>query len=619
MSPAAHLPLTIVADDLTGACDTGALFAARGPVPVTVWPDPPLHAPVGVVDTESRALNPVDAARRVSGVARNLARTRFFKKIDSPLRGPIGAELDALLRATSSPGALVCPALPAEHRVVVERVLLVGAQPVAETPIAEDPTFPRAAGTSNVVDLLRPQLDRPFAWIPLGRVREGGSPLAARLVRLAGMVIVADAETDADLDVLIEAVLELDAPPLLVGSAGLALALARRRASGPRGRPAPGAGARPPARTGPSAAGRRHQGRRLRRAGPLRQPRAGGRGMKQPILGVTMGDPAGVGPEIIARAGAESAVRRDSRPVVIGAASAMSAALALIASPLTLHAVKRVADCRWAERTLEVLDLGNVDMVSLPRAAVSAAAGKAAYDYVDRAVALAQAHEIHGIVTAPINKEALAAAGMPHTGHTEILARLSNTADYAMLLMGRELRVIHGTTPVALRRVPDLVTRERVLKTIRLAHATMLGLGRRDARIAVAGLNPHAGEDGLFGDEEKTAIVPAIEAARGEGLNVAGPLPADTLFSRARGGEFDIVVAMYHDQGHIPVKTLGFNYDATTKRWVGLSGVNVTVGLPFLRVSVDHGTAFDRAWKGVANHESMVEALQVAVRMLSAQ
>ena len=228
MSPAAHLPLTIVADDLTGACDTGALFAARGPVPVTVWPDPPLRAPVSVVDTESRTLNPVDAARRVSGVARNLARTRFFKKIDSTLRGPIGAELDALLRATSSPGALVCPALPAEHRVVVERVLLVGAQPVAETPIAEDPTFPRAAGTSNVVDLLRPQLDRPFAWTPLGRVREGGSPLAARLVRLAGMVIVADAETDADLDVLIEAVLELDAPPLLVGSAGLALALARR-------------------------------------------------------------------------------------------------------------------------------------------------------------------------------------------------------------------------------------------------------------------------------------------------------------------------------------------------------------------------------------------------------
>jgi 4-hydroxythreonine-4-phosphate dehydrogenase len=341
--------------------------------------------------------------------------------------------------------------------------------------------------------------------------------------------------------------------------------------------------------------------------------------MKQPILGVTMGDPAGVGPEIIARAAAEPAVRRDSRPVVIGAASAMAAALALVASPLALRPVTRVADCRWDDGTLEVLDLTNVDMATLRRATVSAEAGRAAYACIERAVTLAAAKEIDGIVTAPINKEALAAAGMQHTGHTEILARLSGTTDFAMLLMGHELRVIHVTTHVALRRVPDLVTRERVLRVIRLAQRTMEGLGRRDARIAVAGLNPHAGEDGLFGDEETTAIVPAIEAARAEGLTVIGPLPADTLFSRARGGEFDIVVAMYHDQGHIPVKTLGFNYDEATKRWTGLSGVNVTVGLPFLRVSVDHGTAFDRAWKGIANPESMIEAIDVAVRMLRAR
>jgi 4-phospho-D-threonate 3-dehydrogenase / 4-phospho-D-erythronate 3-dehydrogenase len=340
--------------------------------------------------------------------------------------------------------------------------------------------------------------------------------------------------------------------------------------------------------------------------------------VKQPILGVTMGDPAGVGPEIIARAAAEPAVRRDSRPVVIGAAATMQAALELIGSPLAAHAVARVADCRWADGTLEVLDLANVDMRALPRAAVSGAAGKAAYEYIERAVQLAQTGEIHGIVTAPINKEALAAAGMQHSGHTEILARLSDTRDFAMLLLGHELRVIHVTTHVALRQVPELVTRERVLKTIRLAQTTMMGLGRRDARIAVAGLNPHAGEDGLFGDEEKRSIVPAIAAARAEGMTVTGPLPADTLFSRARGGEFDIVVAMYHDQGHIPVKTLGFNYDERTKRWTGLSGVNVTVGLPFLRVSVDHGTAFDRAWKGIANPESMIEAIDVAVRMLAA-
>jgi 4-phospho-D-threonate 3-dehydrogenase / 4-phospho-D-erythronate 3-dehydrogenase len=340
--------------------------------------------------------------------------------------------------------------------------------------------------------------------------------------------------------------------------------------------------------------------------------------VKQPILGVTMGDPAGVGPEIIARAAAEPVVRRDSRPVVIGAAETMEAAVTLVGAALTVHAVKRVADCRWADGTLEVLDLANVDMPTLPRAAVSAAAGRAAYDYVERAVGLAQAREIDGIITAPINKEALAAAGMPHTGHTEILAKLSNTAHYAMLLMGHDLNVIHVTTHVALRRVPDLVTRDRVLTTIRLAAQTMTSLGRRDARIAVAGLNPHAGEDGLFGDEEKTAIVPAIDAARADGLTVIGPLPADTLFSRARGGEFDIVVAMYHDQGHIPVKTVGFTYDDSTQRWTGLSGVNVTVGLPFLRVSVDHGTAFDRAWKGIANPESMIEAIDVAVRMLAA-
>ncbi|PYM93783.1 MAG: 4-hydroxythreonine-4-phosphate dehydrogenase PdxA [Candidatus Rokuibacteriota bacterium] len=331
-----------------------------------------------------------------------------------------------------------------------------------------------------------------------------------------------------------------------------------------------------------------------------------------------MGDPAGVGPEIIARALAEPAVIASSRPVVIGSAAIMKEALGLVGSPLALHVVRGIADSRWEARTLECLDLGNVEAATLPRGEVSAAAGRAAYDYIERAIRLAQAGEIHGIVTAPVNKEALAAAGVRHSGHTEILAELSHTRDYAMLLMGKELRVIHVTTHVALRRVPDLVTRDRVLTTIRLAQRTMEGLGKPRARIAVAGLNPHAGEDGLFGDEEKREIIPAITAARGEGMTVVGPIPADTLFSRARGGEFDIVVAMYHDQGHIPVKTLGFEYDESRKTWTGLSGVNVTVGLPFLRVSVDHGTAFDRAWKGTANHESMTEAIEVAVTMLQA-
>ena len=340
---------------------------------------------------------------------------------------------------------------------------------------------------------------------------------------------------------------------------------------------------------------------------------------RPPVLGITMGDPAGVGPEISAKALALPDVAASCRPVVIGDRSVMQATLAMLRSSLALHVVSRPAECRFEPGSLECLDLGNVDAATLPRAQVSAGAGRAAYGYIDKAVSLCQSGEIDGMVTAPVNKEALAAAGVQHSGHTEILAKLSGTKDFAMLLMGRELKVIHVTTHVALRRVPDLCTADRVLRVIRLAQQTMNGLGVARPRIAVCGLNPHAGEDGLFGDEEKTQIIPAMDTARREGLDVYGPLPADTLFSRARGGEFDIVVAMYHDQGHVPVKTLGFTYDETRGQWTGLSGVNVTVGLPFLRVSVDHGTAFDRAWKGIANPESMIEAIDVAVRMLSAR
>ena len=340
---------------------------------------------------------------------------------------------------------------------------------------------------------------------------------------------------------------------------------------------------------------------------------------RPPVLGITMGDPAGVGPEIIAKALALPDVAASCRPVVIGDRSVMEATLAMLRSSLALHVVSKPAESRFERGTLECVDLGNVDAATLPRAQVSAGAGRAAYDYIEKAVTLCQSGEIDGMVTAPVNKEALAAAGVQHSGHTEILAKLSGTKDFAMLLMGRELKVIHVTTHVALRRVPDLCTADRVLRVIRLAQQTMNGLGVARPRIAVCGLNPHAGEDGLFGDEEKTQVIPAMDTARHEGLDVYGPLPADTLFSRARGGEFDIVVAMYHDQGHVPVKTLGFTYDETRGQWTGLSGVNVTVGLPFLRVSVDHGTAFDRAWKGIANPESMIEAIDVAVRMLTAR
>src|SRR5262249_792828 len=262
----------------------------------------------------------------------------------------------------------------------------------------------------------------------------------------------------------------------------------------------------------------------------------------RPLLGITMGDPAGVGPEITAKALARPDVAAACRAVVIGDASVMAATLDLLHSPLELCTRRTVTDCHFAAGTIECLDLAKVNVARLEKGVVSADAGRAAYAYIETGVRLCQSGAIEGMVTAPVNKEGLAAAGVQHSGHTEILAELSGTKDFAMLLMGRELRVIHVTTHVALRRVPDLVTEERVRRVIGLAQRTMNFLGTERPKIAVCGLNPHAGEDGLFGDEEKTTIIPAIEAARRDGLDVYGPLPADTLFSRARGGEFDIVV-----------------------------------------------------------------------------
>jgi len=226
MRPTRARPLTIVADDLTGACDTGTLFAARAPVPVTVWPRRAVEAAVRVVDTETRSLAPAEAAERVAVVAARGRAGSWFKKIDSTLRGPIGAEVHALMRALGSSTAIVCPAFPAQRRVVLDRVLLVDGVPVADTPVGRDPSFP--AGGSSVVDLLRPQLDRALAWIPIEQLRTDPEALTARLRRLAGTVIVVDAETDADLDALVEAALAVTPGPLLVGAAGLARALAAR-------------------------------------------------------------------------------------------------------------------------------------------------------------------------------------------------------------------------------------------------------------------------------------------------------------------------------------------------------------------------------------------------------
>jgi 4-hydroxythreonine-4-phosphate dehydrogenase len=230
--------------------------------------------------------------------------------------------------------------------------------------------------------------------------------------------------------------------------------------------------------------------------------------------------------------------------------------------------------------------------------------GNAAFEYVKKATELAMKKKIDAIATAPLNKEAMHKAGHVYPGHTEILAKFTEAKDYAMFLYDEALRVIHVSTHISLLDAIKGLRKERVAAVIDLAHNTMIKLGYENPRIAVAGINPHAGEGGLFGDEEIKEIIPAIKLKRSEGINVEGPEPPDTVFLRAKEGSFDVVVAMYHDQGHIPLKLLGFH-----------SGVNITVGLPIIRTSVDHGTAFGKAWKGIANESSMKEAIKLAIKL----
>ena len=303
---------------------------------------------------------------------------------------------------------------------------------------------------------------------------------------------------------------------------------------------------------------------------------------------VSAGDPAGIGPEITVRALADPAVRGLGEIAVAGDPDQLSELAARFGVPVP--AVEPAGDAS-AVRPGEL----------------SAAGGRAAVAAITRAVELIQQGRYDAIVTAPINKEALRLAGFEWPGHTEMLADLAGARDVRMLLVSGALRVVHVTTHRSLRSAIDGATRDRVLRTIELAGAAGQLLGTEHPRIAVAGLNPHAGEGGLFGDEEIREITPAVEAARVAGFDVSGPWPPDTVFWRASRGDFDVVVAMYHDQGHIPVKLAGFE-----------DGVNVTLGLPFPRTSVDHGTAFDIAGKGVARWDSMIAALRVAARMTGA-
>lgn len=318
-------------------------------------------------------------------------------------------------------------------------------------------------------------------------------------------------------------------------------------------------------------------------------------------IAITMGDPCGIGPEIIAKLYADREALHPT--LVLGDEGLIQRAIRLLDLPLTVRVIDAPEDFQGALGAIDVISLSHLPE-DLPLGQLDARAGKAAFDYIRAGIDLALQRRIRAIVTAPINKEALKLADIHYPGHTEILADFSGTKDFAMMLMNNDLRVILVTIHVSLREAIEQLTMESELTTIRLAHQAMTQLGITQPRIAVAGLNPHAGEHGLFGSEDEAIIKPAIQQAQAEGIEASGPWPGDTVFMHARQGRFDIVVAQYHDQGLIPVKYLGVD-----------EGVNITVGLPFVRTSVDHGTAFDIAGTGKASHASLRVAVEQAAML----
>jgi 4-hydroxythreonine-4-phosphate dehydrogenase len=343
-------------------------------------------------------------------------------------------------------------------------------------------------------------------------------------------------------------------------------------------------------------------------------------------LAITMGDPGGIGPEIIVKALGSSAVKKLCVPIIIGNALVMEAAMKLLKSSLRLRIIKSPEDSKPAKGIIELIhvppptsplqgggimsEIGKVRRGCASRLAgeggfeinrPTAEGGKACSRYIKQAVAFAMKQEVEAIVTAPISKEALNMAGLPWPGHTEMLAQLTKTREYAMMFVGGPLRIMLVTIHEAIKNIPEMIKKKNVYQTIRLAKSACKMLRIRRPRIAVCGLNPHAGEAGMFGDEEADEIIPAIKKAVKNGIPVSGPYPPDTIFHKAYHGKCDIVICMYHDQGLVPLKMIAFD-----------TGVNVTVGLPFIRTSPDHGTAYDIAWKGTANPSSMIEAIKLA-------
>ena len=328
--------------------------------------------------------------------------------------------------------------------------------------------------------------------------------------------------------------------------------------------------------------------------------------MKQkPLIVITMGDPAGIGPEIIAKVMESGEIDHLCRPVVVGDAGVMRKVVAEMQLAVTVHSIASLSDEAETVKTgMVVFDLKNVDLSKHKWGRPNVASGRSSVEYIKKAVDLCLKGEAAAIATAPINKEMINAAGHHYAGHTELLADITGSKEYGMMFVGGGLRIILATIHLALKDVARAITRGTVLKSLRLANKAMKYFGIEIPRIGVAALNPHAGEGGLFGNEEWDEILPAVIMAREEGIHASDPIPADTLFYKARNNYYDIVVAMYHDQGLAPLKMLAFG-----------NAVNVTVGLPIIRTSVDHGTAYDIAGKGCADPTSLLEAVKLAASM----
>ena len=335
----------------------------------------------------------------------------------------------------------------------------------------------------------------------------------------------------------------------------------------------------------------------------------------KPIIAITMGDPAGIGPEIIVKALSLEETYEKCRPLVTGDANIMQWAVDQMESDLKIHRIASVKEALFELGTIDVYDLACIDMETFQPGVLQNQCGHAAFISVTTAIQLAMENEVDATVTAPLNKEALHNAGHNFDGHTEIYAHYTHTKKYAMLLADEHLRVIHVSTHVPLRVACDRVKKDRIIEVTELIHDACKQFGIENPRIGIAGLNPHASDGGLFGWEEEKEITPAVEELLQRGFNVDGPVPPDSLFAKARCGKYAGCVAMYHDQGHIPFKVVGFQWDKETGKMEAATGVNITLGLPIIRVSVDHGTAFDVAGKGIASPDAMLLSIDYATKM----